>query len=170
MININKLIDKYPLSHSKVKIGKTIVQIKNFLSVDEFSEAVNMVIDGCFPNDKYVPEFKDVATRYMILTTFTDIDLGDMPIEEVFKVSQADWYNIIENKVAELPIYHEIINAVNDGLEYKIRTQKNSFDYLCDTLSDFAFRMGDTSVFEKLATRLEGLDDKKVAEAIIEKE
>ena len=135
MANINTITERYSLSHSQVKIGKNImVQIKSYLSVEEFASAVRSVADACFTNGEYTPEFKEVAKRYMLLTTFTDIEFDDMSLEEIFKVTQNDWYFIIENEVTQLPIYSEILNAVDETIEYKIRTRKTAFDFLCDTV------------------------------------
>lgn len=171
MANINTITERYSLSHSQVKIGKNImVQIKSYLSVEEFASAVRSVTDACFTNGEYTPEFKEIAKRYMVLTTFTDIEFNDMSLEEIFKVTQNDWYYIIENEVTQLPIYSEILNAVDETIEYKIRTRKTAFDFLCDTLGEFAEKMGDTTPLEKIASRIENLNDKEIAQAIINKD
>ena len=48
MANINTITERYSLSHSQVKIGKNImVQIKSYLSVEEFASAVRSVADAC---------------------------------------------------------------------------------------------------------------------------
>lgn len=169
-MNIINLTDRYPLNHSQVKIDKNnTVQVKTYLTVDEFVNAVKTIVDACFIDGKYMPEFKDIAKRYMLLTTFTDIEFGSMSIEEIFKVSQNKWYYDIEDEVSESPIYYEIICAADEAIDYKIRTRRTSFDDLCVILSDFAEKMGDTTALSNIANRLEKLSDKEVAEVIVNK-
>ena len=171
MANIIEITDKCPLKNKKIMIDRhTAVQIKTYLSVEDYTEAIQTVVDSCFVNGEYFSAFKDVAIRYMVLTTFTDIDLGDMPVEEVFKVTQNNWYYVIEKEVSMLPIYSEILDSVDNAIEYKIRTRSTSFDYLCDVLGEFAEKMGDVSPLEKIASKIEKLNDKEIAKAIVEKD
>lgn len=171
MAKIIEITDKNPITNRQVKIDKNIVvQIKSYLSVEDYAEAVNTIVESCFVEERFIPEFKEIAKRYMILTIFTDIDFEDMSLEEIFKISQNQWYDKIENTVAQLPIYYAILEAADIAIDYKIRTRKTSFDNLCDSLGDFAMNMSDTTPFEKIAKKLESLSDKEVAKAIIERD
>ena len=141
MSNLINIMDKSPLKHTVKKIEGEKVVIKTYLDMAEFFSAVHTVADNCFTIDKetkeeiYKPEYLEPAWRYMVLKYFTDIDVSDTPVAEVFKVTQSSWYKEIELEIADNPVYYEINKAVERIIADKISLRKTSFDRLCDDLS-----------------------------------
>ena len=104
-----------------------------------------------------------------MLRYLTDLDLDELTADEVFAQSQAQWYLDIETACANHTAFYDIQKAADELIEYRIRTRKTAFDELCDTLKEFAEKMGDTSSLEDIATKLRNLDDKAVVDAIVNK-
>lgn len=169
MANIIEITDKFPLVHKTIKVGKIPVIIRMFLDVDTFASAVHTIADTCFVDGEYRPEYYEIAKRYMVMKYMTDVDLGDMNVSEVFKVTQNDWYRVIENECVNSTVYVDILKAADELIDYLIRTRQTKFDDLCDTLKVFADKAGDTKSLEEIAERIKNLDDKQVAEAILDK-
>lgn len=102
------------------KIGKISVEFKNCLSVQEYTDAVNEIVSSCFTNDKYTPEFRTLAERYVTLAYFTDIDVSEVNLEELFEITQADWYEKVVDVVSTIPVYNEINQAVDDIIKFRL--------------------------------------------------
>lgn len=171
MANIVELTDRYPLSHRTIKIGKTTIEIKGYLSAETFAEIVNTVANSSFgEDDTYRPEYREIAKRYVVIKYLTDIELGDMNATELFKSTQGGtWYGVIEHEASKLSVWAELEQAIDESINYKLLTRKTSFDSLCEILSAFADKMGDTKSLDEIADKLSNLDDKAVVEAIIDK-
>lgn len=174
-MNIIDITSNNPLSHSKVKINKNYVTVKTYLDVDHYASAIRTIANSCFTEEGYRPEFKEVAKRYVIVKYFTDIEIGDMSVEELFKVSQNDWYYTIENEVANLGIYVDMMNAVDEVIRYRLSTAKTSFDELCDEVREIAGRVDDRqsedmNVMEKLLNKLSSVNNDTIAKAIVSKD
>lgn len=170
MATINEITDKNKLAHKTIKIGKIPVDIKGYITADTFAEITNTIANSCFDEEgKYRPEFKEIARRYVVLKYLTDIDLGEISSTEIFKITQNSWYETIEIEINKLSIWCEIDRAVDEIINYKLLTRKSTFDDLCETLSKFAEKMGDTKALDSIAEKLNNLDDKTVVETIIEK-
>ena len=106
----------------------------------------------------------------MVLKYFTDIDVSDTPIAEVFKVTQSSWYKEIELEIADNPVYYEINKAVERIIADKISLRKTSFDSLCDSLSillseNTTDRLADVKY---ILDGLEKVDKKAFVEAVVE--
>lgn len=169
MPTINDITSKTPLKDEVIKISKLPVTIRTSLSTDDFALAVRTIANSCFVNDVYRPEFKEIAKRYIILKYLTDINLGDLEVSEIFEYTQSQWYLDVENACANHTAYYDIQKAADELIEYRIRTRKTAFDDLCDTLKEFADKMGDTKSLENIAERLGNLSDKEVVRAIVNK-
>ena len=152
-----------------IKINKQKVTIRTSISTNDFVTAVHTIADSCFVDGEYRPEYKEIAKRYAVLKYLTDIELGDAEVNEIFEQTQAQWYLDIENACAKYAIYCDIEKAADELIEYRIRTRQTNFDDLCDTLKEFAEKMGDTKSLEDIAERLSNLDDKEVVSAIVNK-
>lgn len=170
-MNIVELMDRYPLSNKTIKVGKTTIEIKGYLGADLYAEIVNTIANSSFDeNGDYRSEYREIAKRYMIVNKMTDIETGDMNTAELFNVTQGGtWYALVECEVAKLPVWAELEKAIDEAINYKLLTRKSSFDELCETLKSFAEKFGNTESLEAIAARLENLDDKAVADAIINK-
>ena len=153
------------------RINGVPVTVKTYLDADNYSEIVNTIANSCFDESgAYRPEYREIARRYVIIKYMTDIDLGEMGVSEVFKCTQGSaWFASIATDVTKLPIWAEIEQAVDEIINYKNLTRKTSFDNLCEILSAFAEKMGDTKSLDAIADKLANLDDKAVVEAILDK-
>ena len=167
-----------------IKINKQKVTIYTSITTNDFATAVRTIADSCFVPQTikgedgkeiqtgvidYRPEFKEVAKRYVVLKYFTDIDLGETAVDEIFELSQADWYLDLETAVANHGTYLEVQKAADELIEYRIRTRQTKFDDLCDVLKQFADKATDMKSLEEIADKLKNLDDKAVVEAIVNK-
>ena len=81
-----------------IKINKQKVTIRTSISTNDFVTAVHTIADSCFVDGEYRPEYKEIAKRYAVLKYLTDIDHGETEVNEIFELSQAQWYLDIENK------------------------------------------------------------------------
>ena len=171
MANIIEITDKNPPVKKTVRIGKVAVTVKGYLSADTYAEIANTIANSSFDETgSYRPEYREIARRYVVLKYMTDLDLGEMDTSEIFKVTQSGtWYNTIVNEVNKLPVWAELEQSVDEIINYKLLTRKTSFDDLCEILSAFAEKMGDTKSLDAIAEKLSNLDDKAVVEAIVNK-
>lgn len=171
MANIIEITDKNPPVKKMVRIGKVAVTVKGYLSADIYAEIANTIANSSFDEvGTYRPEYREIARRYVVLKYMTDLDLGEMDTSEIFKVTQSGtWYNTIVNEVNKLPVWAELEQSVDEIINYKLLTRKTSFDDLCEILSDFAEKMGDTKSLDAIADKLSNLDDKAVVETILGK-
>jgi hypothetical protein len=172
---MSKLIDvigkNFALKNTVKRINGVPVTVKTYLDADNYSEIVNTIANSCFDESgAYRPEYREIARRYVIIKYMTDIDLGEMGVSEVFKCTQGStWFASIATDVTKLPIWTEIEQAVDEAINYKNLTRKTPFDNLCEILSAFAEKMGDTKSLDAIASKLANLDDKAVVEAIVNK-
>lgn len=147
-MNIQTIAERYPLKHETIKLGKDKVEIKTFLPVEKFVEAVYTVVSNCFTDDEYRPEYRPIAENYMVVSYLTDIEIGDVSATEVFKISQANWFNEVMSVVGGTRIYNSIMESISEIIDYRIRTKKTGFDKLCESFTSLS----------------EGYDDEKMAE------
>ena len=133
---IDVIGSKFALTHDIKKINGCKVEIKNYLSADEYVTVVRSIADACFDkHGVYRPEYYELAKRYAIIDNFTDIDIGDITVEELFKDSQGgDWYYSIEKEVTNNSIWAEIEVSVSKQIEYIISKQETSFDKVCNKM------------------------------------
>lgn len=171
MANIVELTDRFPVNNKTIKAGKTVIEIKGYVPADTYAEIVNTIANSSFDESgKYRPEYREIAKRYVVIKHMTSIELGSMNAAELFKVSQGGtWYELVSCEVDKLPVWAELEKAIDDAINYMLLTRKTAFDDLCETLKDFADKMGDTKPLEDIAERLSNLDDKKVVETIVNK-
>ena len=121
-----------PVNTKKIiKVDKLPVSIKTVLTADEYASAVNLIVNSCFGADGYVAEYKELAKRYAYLKYFTDIDLSDIMANELYELSQADWYDKIMAEIVNVPAYQDIESAVEEA----IVVRQSGFDKLCRDLS-----------------------------------
>lgn len=172
MPTITEVMGKnFALKNAVKRINGVPVTVKTYLDADNYSEIVNTIANSCFDESgTYRPEYREIARRYVIIKYMTDIDLGEMGVSEVFKCTQGStWFASIATDVTKLPIWTEIEQAVDEAINYKNLTRKTSFDNLCEILSAFAEKMGDTKSLDAIAEKLSNLDDRAVVETILDK-
>lgn len=169
MANIFKIVENSPIEKNKiVKFGKNRVTIKSGLNIDEYASCVNNIVALCFDeNGKYRPEYKEVAKRWSYLKYFTDIELGDVTIENLFSLSQAEWWETIMDYIATTQVYSHIEIAVEEELQKRIKTP---FDRLCEAIAN----MSDSNIDDKIndlsaiLDKLNQVDEKKFVKAVTE--
>lgn len=171
MANIINIIDKSPLANATKKIKGETVIIKTYLSADDFAEIVTTISNSCFNEGEYEAWRRPVATRYAMLEYFTDLDIAEIGVEEVFKITQGNWFAEIEHEITTLPIWAEIETAVTNQIDYRITTNPTAFDKLCTDISaiiatDNAQNLAD---IKEVLNGLEKVDAKRFVEAVTEK-
>lgn len=177
MTNLVNLTDKFPLTNKTIKVGKIPVEIKTYISADDFFSAVKLVIEASFDeNGVYRPEYKELVKRYVYLRYLTDIDVSDIETGELYKVTQSEWYEQIAKEFVNIQAFYNINDAIDEAIQYRIDTRQTAFDKLCNDLSAIL----NTNITDNLADVKDVLDklnsvDKKefvkaVTENVIEKE
>lgn len=101
------------------KIDGIKVEFKTRLSVQEYVDAINEIVSSCFTNNIYTPEYRTLGERYVMLSYFTDIDVTGISLEDIFEITQDEWFNQIEKRVVDFPVYNEIVKAVDETIEYR---------------------------------------------------
>lgn len=177
MTNLVNLTDKFPLTNKTIKVGKVPVEIKTYISAEDFMSAVRLVVEASFDEDgTYRPEYKELVKRYAYLRYLTDIDVSDIETGELYKVTQSEWYEQIAKELVNIQAYYNINDAIDEAIQYRIETRQTAFDKLCNDLSAIL----NTNITDNLADVKDVLDklnsvDKKefvkaVTENVIEKE
>ena len=175
-IKITDIIGKnFALKNKTVKINGTEVEIKTYLDADTYMAAIKIIADTCFQHGTYCPEYRELARRCVILKYFTNIDVSDDMVKEIFKITQSGtWFSKIENTVISLPVWTNIESSANALIDYKIRSRKTSFDELCDSLKAITAEMAantngiDMDVIKNLTDRLNGLSNKEIIKTIVD--
>ena len=177
MSNLINIMDKSPLKHTVKKIGGEKVIIKTYLDMADFFKAVHIVADNCFVVDEesgetiYKPEFYEVSWRYAVLKYFTDIDVDDISLAEVFKMTQANWYKEVEAALIDNLIYYEVNKAAEKVISYRLSAQKSSFDKLCDNISAFLESNSSDNLADvkEVLAGLEKIDKQAFVDAVVER-
>lgn len=174
-IKLTDVIGKnFALKNKTVKINGTEIEIKTYLDADTYAAAIKTIAETCFQHGTYCPEYRELARKYVMLKYFTNIDVSDDMVKEIFKTAQGGaWFSKIENSVVSLPVWSNIESSANAMIEYKIRSRKTSFDELCESLKAITAEMAantnniDMDVIKNLADRLNGLSNKEIIRTIV---
>lgn len=165
----------FALKNKTVKINGTEVKIQTYLDADTYIAAVQTIADTCFQDDIYRPEYRELARKYVILKYFTNIEISNDMVKEIFKMSQSgEWFAKIERAVTSLPVWTEVEVATNELIDYKIRSLKTSFDELCDSLKALMAEMAsntngiDMEIIKNLTDRLNGISNKEIVRTIVD--
>ena len=167
----------YNLKTTIKKINGVTIKIKNYINVDMFANMVNTIASTLFDEDgEFCAWNREIAKRFVILKYMTDIEVSELEINEIFKLTQSgNWYNDIERMVTELPLWGEIEDAVDKQIDYIIATHPTSFDKLCSDISA-NIAVDNTQKLADIKEILDGLNNvnkkdfvKAVTENVIEK-
>ena len=175
-IKLTDVFDKNFSPLSKIiKINGKKVEIRTYLDADTYMAAIKVIADTCFQHGTYCPEYREIVRKYVILKYFTNIDVSDDMIKEIFKITQnRKGFSKIENAVISLPVWGNIESSANALIDYKIRSRKTSFDELCDSLKAITAEMAantngiDMDVIKNLTDRLNGLSNKDIIKTIVD--
>lgn len=154
-----------------IKINKVSVEVRNSLTLDDFASCVYSIADSCFNNKgEYKPEYREVAKRWAYVKYFTNISLDGMSIEELFKVSQAEWWNELMKHIASTQICYSMESMVDEVIQSRLSSRKTSFDTLCDELAnmakiDVSDQLKDVS---DILSKLNKVDKGKFVKAVID--
>ena len=167
----------YNLKTTTKKINGATIEIKNYINVDMFANMVNTIARTLFDEDEeFCAWNREIAKRFVILKYMTNIEVSELEINEIFKLTQSgDWYNDIERIVTGLPLWGEIEDAVDKQIDYIIATRPTSFDKLCSDISE-NLAVDNTQNLADIKEILDGLNNvnkkdfvKAVTENVIEK-
>lgn len=132
------LNDKTTITHTfyAPNGGEVLVEITKTLSLSEFTQFVTDVKNNCFDdNGNYHATLKEFMIKVCTLRYFTNISLP------------ANWSNlwdalyntsVVEDVLAHInPIqYAEILNAVDEQIEFEKLTQKKALDAVIKQMND----------------------------------
>lgn len=171
MVNLANITEKFPLKNKVIRIGKTPVEIKTYISADDFMSAVRLVVKSSFDEDDiYRPEYKEIVKRYVYLKYFTDIDVEEIDSGELYKITQVDWYNSIMNELVNIQAYYNINEAIDEAIQYRLDTKPSAFDTLCTDLSamlntDLSGNLADV---KEVLDKLENVDKQEFVKAVLD--
>lgn len=172
-MNILDIAKGYSYNNDKiVKVGKHKIYVKTHLVADDYASCVHLIVDSCFIDEEYKPEFKEIAKRYAYLKYFTDIDISGETAETIYYYSQADWFEEIYKAISDLSVFVDIEEAVERLIEYKLSLRKTSFDILCDSVSSI-LNTDNTRDIADIKAILDGInkvDKAKFISAVLKKE
>lgn len=99
------------------------VSINPYLTLDEISTFVDRVVNHCFIDDNYYPEYKDAIFKITFMQMCTNIPV---PTEEENINIQAsidimDKFNLIENAKSKFSEVDRLINKLEQNIEEKIK-------------------------------------------------
>lgn len=162
-------------TNKTIKINGEKIEIKTCIDTETYASAIMTISENCFKDDQYHPEYFEIVKRYAILSYFTNIDLADISLTEIFKRTQeGNWFYKIEKEVTVLPIWKCIETSAHNYIDFTIKSRKTSFDELCDSLKAITAEMAantnsiDMDVIKKLTDRLNGLSNKEIVRNIVE--
>lgn len=162
----------YNLKTTTKKINGATIEIKNYINVDMFANMVNTIARTLFnDNGEFCAWNREIAKRFVILKYMTDIEVSELEINKIFKLTQSgNWYNDIERMVTELPLWGEIEDAVDKQIDYIIATRPTSFDKLCSDISaniavDNTQNLADV---KEVLEKLDKVDKHEFVEAVVE--
>lgn len=170
-MNIKTIAENYPLKRNIFKLGKESVEIKTFLPINEFVEAVYTVVNNCFVEDVYHPEYRPIAENYAIINYLTDIEIGDVTADEVFKITQSIWFDKIMSVVSDTRIYASIMYAIDELINYKINSRKTGFDKLCESVTSIADSENEEKMIEvkEILDKLSKIDKSEFISEVLKK-
>lgn len=189
--NMQKMIETYEGRDVVVPVdldGETVeITVHPQISMGDFASAAKDMADIRFVDDGdggmlYAPYLDEFARRFVIVSYFTDIDLGELydvearttvsVVEPVWKFLWSHVYTQIENSVDDNMLY-ELLCAADKMVDAKRREVEPGPDRLWARLDKLADEtkaaMGEMSPEDGAAMRaviekLNGLDEGKIVE------
>ena len=132
---------------------------KERLTFIEFKAFVDSIVDSCFPNGKYSPEYYDFFKRYYMVSAYVpDYDFG---IDEINVDTVNDLYaKVYDDEVTAL--LEEIIT--NETFAVQIKTFAKAIDDAIEHRKNLIYKMSAYSetdiALSSLVSKLEELIDK----------
>lgn len=173
MININTLIDEKYDNNKILKINERSVKIKRTLTAVEFMAFVNLVVNSSFDSDeKYHASYKEIALRYAIVNYFTDIDISELSANEIYDITNQYWYSDVSAYVQKLNCYNKLVKAINEDIDYKIKTDRTSFDdfivFIKNIIEKITEQIDNTDMdsIKSLAESLSNINEVRLARAL----
>lgn len=160
-----------------------MVNIKSTISFDEYNAIVNMVTEGCFPEDTYSPVYYELMFRYALFKSFVPEynipELNETNYNEVWdRLTNRDGNNIYES-LRDTRIYYDLQCTIKNNIEYRIRILASStmsmsdmaLATLFDTINEKVSQI-DTSIFAKddietITQAVNATKDNQFAESLV---
>lgn len=162
----------FALKNTIKRINGVPVTIKTYLDVETFASIVQTVSQSCFEENIYHAENREIARRYCIIKHMTDIELEDVNVNELFKVTQSgNWYGQIESDVVKLPVWGEVETAIDNAISYLIETRQTAFDKLCSDISEniAVDNTQNLADIKEVLDKLDKVDKRQFVEAVVKK-
>lgn len=173
----NKILDNRIAGAKLVKVNKVFIEVKTALTTDEFIAFVNTVTDLSFDeNGEYNGAFERIAIRYAVVKFLTNVEIEGLSVNNVFDCTFQDWFKPVMNAVKKTSYWDELKGAVRDNIahrkEISLKNRKNSFDKLCDALTEIIANFSEFNASEaienlgKIAEKISTSDNAELVNAI----
>ena len=138
MSTFSEITEKNPSIKSITKrVNGFPVEIKLCIDFETFGNIVQTVAKSCFQDGEYHAENREIASRFAILKYFTDIEVDEKDISDIFVATQSgNWFADINREITKSPLWGEIDLAIDKQIDYMIATKPSAFDTLCSDLSE----------------------------------
>lgn len=160
-------------STKTIKVNKKPIVIRKRVDAEVYAGIVRTWIELKF-NKKgvYQPEFDEITRRYIIVNFFTDIDITDVSINELFKMTQiGSWFSEVESEVINNSIWYAIEDSVAEGLRYRLSKEETNFDKLCAEIKEAVVELkkpADLTEIKQVLSQLHKVDKSEFIETVIE--
>ncbi|MBR0596961.1 hypothetical protein [Sinanaerobacter chloroacetimidivorans] len=126
-IQLEKLMGPRPESFIKVpfRLGEeeVILKVKSYLTIQEISDIVDGTVEGCFSEQGYAPEYRNLVFAWKVIDVMTDLPLP------VTKDKQIDFLILYEWSVRM-----DLISGIMGADETLYSTIKNLQSYIDEKL------------------------------------
>lgn len=124
------------------------ITIKPTISFTEYKTVCDQVVNACFSNGKYSPEFLDIMERYYTIIAYTNCDFG---IENITTDNIDELYDTLNNTemtkiycdITYKTQYQSLKNAINEAIDYRknINYKTSAYSETDLALSSFVFKL-----------------------------
>ena len=131
-----------------------MVEIKNAISFDEYHAIIEGVVNSCFPDDTYSPNYYEMTFRRLLLEAFApDYEipaLNNDTYNEVWESVMCEEASEILTFIRQNNIYYCLEEAIDNAIEYRIKLIASGSMSMSDIML--------SKLFEVITNKLESID------------
>ena len=131
-----------------------MVEIKNAISFDEYHAIIEGVVNSCFPDDTYSPNYYEMTFRRLLLEAFApDYEipaLNNDTYNEVWERVMCEEASEILTFIRQNNIYYCLEEAIDNAIEYRIKLIASGSMSMSDIML--------SKLFEVITNKLESID------------